>query len=206
MTLSFKKLKTLNVQQVFPFILIVAGVVGLLASFILIQEHNALLKDPNYIPSCSINPVLSCGPVMQSSTATVFGFPNPLIGIATFSVQILLGVVLLAKAKMKSWFWKLYSLEVVGGLLFMFYLMYESLFVIKAICVYCLGVWIVLLASSWYTLQYMLAEGHLSKLSKKPFGLWLRRHHFDVLFVAYLILAALILEEFWYYYGPKLGL
>ena len=52
-----------------------------LASLTLTVEKIELLIDPSYVPSCSINPVLSCGSVMVTHQASVFGFPNPLIGI-----------------------------------------------------------------------------------------------------------------------------
>ncbi len=141
---------------------------------------------------------------MQSKAATTFGFPNSMMGIASFAAMAMLGLVLLTGVRLKAWFWKLYSLSVIGGLGFMLYLMYESLFVIKAICLYCLTVWIVLIASSWYTLQYMLAEKHL-KLAETKSGKWMRKHHGDILILFYIILLVFILREFWYYYGPKLG-
>ncbi len=116
----------------------------------------------------------------------------------------LIGLMMLAGARMKAWFWKLYGLSVIGSLGFMIYLMYESLFVIKAICIYCLTVWIVLIVSSWYTFQFMLAEKHI-RLSSNKLSAWLRSHHADVLISIYLVLLILILKEFWYYYGPKMG-
>jgi uncharacterized membrane protein len=198
-------LKGKTVQDVFPYLLIITAVIGFVASFVLMLEHIALLKDPLHQLSCSFNPVLSCGPIMNSETATVFGFPNPLMGIASFAMQGLLGLAILAGARMRSWFWKLYSLVIIGSMGFTFFLMYESLFIIKALCIYCVAVWIVLILSSWYTFQYMLAEKHLSSFTRTSAGMWIRRHHFDILVVLYLALAALILHEFWYYYGPKLG-
>jgi uncharacterized membrane protein len=198
-------LKGLSLQDIFPYILISTAIVGFAASFVLMLEHIALLKDPLHQLSCSFNPVLSCGPIMQSDTATVFGFPNPLMGLASFAAQGLLGLAILAGAKMRSWFWKLYSLTVLGSIGFTLFLMYESLFVIKAICIYCLAVWIVLILSSWYTFQYMLAEKHLSSFTRTGVGMWIRRHHGDILLMIYLVLTGLILHEFWYFYGPKLG-
>ena len=37
---------------------LIAGVIGLLASSTLLIEKIAMLKDPTFVPSCSINPVL----------------------------------------------------------------------------------------------------------------------------------------------------
>ncbi|WZH51325.1 MAG: vitamin K epoxide reductase family protein [Nocardioides alkalitolerans] len=64
------------------WLLLVAGVVGAVAAVTLLLERIQLLQDPSYIPSCSLNPVLSCGSVMTKEQARVFGFPNPVIGVA----------------------------------------------------------------------------------------------------------------------------
>jgi len=197
------KIKSAKLEQALPIILIICGVIGLWASFTLVVDHISLIKNPNQSFICDLNPVLSCGSVMQSKTATVLGFPNPLMGLASFTAMIFLGVVMLAGAKMKKWFWQLYLLQMVGSLLFMLFLMEQSLFVIKAICIYCLTVWIVLILSSWYTVLFLI-ENKTIKIKKK-YAKWLRFNHGEVLVTIYVILLVLILREFWYFYGPKLG-
>jgi uncharacterized membrane protein len=193
-----------QIQQVFPYILIITAIVGLIASFVLTIEHINLIKDPNHHLSCSINPVLSCGPVMTSPTATVFGFPNPLMGLISFGAQALLGLVLLAGARMKSWFWKLWGIQVLGQVAFTLFLMQQSIFVIGAICIYCMAVWISLSFSAWYTLQYVLAEGHIGN-SKSKTTKFVRKYQHDILFVWFLLIVGLVLWEFWYFFGPRLG-
>ena len=61
-------------------VLVVGGLIGAVAAVVLLLEKLALLADPGYVPSCSVDPVLSCGTVMRTAQASVFGFPNPLIG------------------------------------------------------------------------------------------------------------------------------
>src|SRR5690606_20522285 len=68
------------------WVMTVTGVVGALAAFVLTVEKMHLLRDPSYVPTCSINPVLSCGSIMASDQAEAFGFPNPLLGLALFPV------------------------------------------------------------------------------------------------------------------------
>ena len=199
------KFKKFTIQRIFPYLLIITAVIGLFASFTLTIEHMNILEDPNYNLSCAIDPVLACGPIMASPEATAFGFPNPLIGLVTFGAQLLLGVVMLAGARMRSWFWKLYGLSIAGGMAFTIWLIWHSLYVIGAICIYCLAVWMVMIPTTWYLFQYMLAEKHL-RLPNKKLQNFIRRHHGDFLISFYIILIALILIRFWYYYGPKLGL
>ena len=76
---------------------LIAGVVGLAAALTLTIEKIEILINPDYVPSCSINPVLSCGSVMITPQASAFGFPNPLIGIVSFTVVVVTGVLALAK-------------------------------------------------------------------------------------------------------------
>jgi uncharacterized membrane protein len=80
--------------------LLVGGLVGLVAAFVLAVEKYALLADPTYVPSCSLNPVLSCGSVMASPQAEAFGFPNPLLGVAGFAVVAATGAALLAGGRL----------------------------------------------------------------------------------------------------------
>src|SRR4051812_29969576 len=78
-----------------PYILIIAGIVGVIAAYVITADKIELLKNPNFKPSCSLNPVLSCGSVMQSAQAHVFGFDNPFIGLIGYPILVVTGVVLL---------------------------------------------------------------------------------------------------------------
>ena len=61
-------------------ILFVAGIIGIVASFVLSVEKIQLLKNPDAQLGCNINPIISCGSVIQSKQAEAFGFANPYIG------------------------------------------------------------------------------------------------------------------------------
>ena len=52
-------------DRALAWLLLVGGVVGFTAAFVLAVEKIALLTDPNYTPSCSLNPVLSIGEQMK---------------------------------------------------------------------------------------------------------------------------------------------
>ena len=58
------------------------GVVGFIAAAVLLVERIRLAQDSDYVPTCSLNPVLSCGSVMETAQASLLGFPNPIIGVA----------------------------------------------------------------------------------------------------------------------------
>jgi len=194
-----------TITQSLPWILIVGGGVGLISSFVLTWDKLQFLKNPNYIPNCDLNPVLSCGSVMVSDQANAFGFPNPWIGIAAFAVVITVGVAILAGAKFKRWFWLGLELGLALGLIFALWLLYESIYAINALCPYCLAVDVAVITMLWYTTLYLIDAKMLT--TPKQFSkivTFARRHHLDILVAIFIIIIAIILNHFWYYYGQKL--
>lgn len=122
---------------------LVAGVVGLIASGTLTVEKIQLLMNPSYVPSCNLNPVLSCGSVMATPQASLLGFPNPLIGIVAFTVVVVTGVLAIAKVALPQWYWIGLALGTLAGTGFVHWLIFQSLYRIGALCPYCMVVWAV---------------------------------------------------------------
>lgn len=124
-------------------VLLVGGAIGLLAATLLLIEKLAVLKNPDYIPSCNVNPVLSCGSVMNTWQAEVFAIPNPILGIAGFAVVSTVGAGYLAGASYSRWFRIGLQIGITLAAIFVHWLIYQSLYVIGALCPYCMIVWIV---------------------------------------------------------------
>ena len=122
---------------------LLAGIIGEVAAFVLTVEKVRQLQNPSYVPSCSINPVLSCGSVMLTKQASLFGFPNPLLGIAAFSVVIVTGVLAVAGVRLPRWYWAGLAGGTLLGAVFVHWLIYQSLYEIGALCPYCMVVWAV---------------------------------------------------------------
>ncbi|WP_280381768.1 vitamin K epoxide reductase family protein [Nocardia wallacei] len=123
------------------WILLIGGLAGWIASVTLTVERFKLFMDPDYRPSCSINPILSCGSVMATDQASVFGFPNPLIGVVGFSVVVTLAVPAIAGVGFPRWIWGGLWLGLVLGIGFICWLIFQSLYRINALCPYCMVVW-----------------------------------------------------------------
>lgn len=201
---TFKKIFSSKIQDTFPYILVIGGIVALYSAFVLTIEKIEVLKDPGHQLSCSLDPVLACGPVMMSEQATAFwNIPNTTIGLVAFGMFVMTGLTLLAGAGMKRWFWKMYAFGVAAGLAFTFWLMYQTVYSIGALCIYCMIVWTVMFTISWYLFQYLLAEKHI-KINKK-ITKFVREHHFDILLIWFVVIVGWLLNHFWYYYGAKLG-
>ncbi|MFB9375502.1 vitamin K epoxide reductase family protein [Kineococcus gynurae] len=139
-------------QRARAWLLSVGGLVGFVAAFVLTVERFKLAENPSYVPSCSINPVLSCGSVMATPQAALFGFPNPLIGIAAFAVSTTLGVLLLAGVRLPRSVELGHLVGITLGTVFIGWLITQSLYEIGALCPYCMVVWAVMIATFWTAL------------------------------------------------------
>lgn len=118
--------------------MLVFGVIGLLVSFILSVDEISVIKNPDTVLSCSINVVLNCSTVMQTWQAHVFGFPNMFIGLMSYPIVITVAVAALAGAKMPRWFWITANICYGLGLLFSYWLFFNSVYVIQVLCPWCL--------------------------------------------------------------------
>lgn len=146
-----------------PWLLLFSGVIGLIAAFTLTQDKIAILSDPSYIPSCNINPVLSCGSVIVTEQASVFGFPNPIIGLISFSVIITLSVLLISRIVLPKWIWLGLNLGALAGMVFAGWLIFQSLYVIDALCPWCMVAWVGAILIFWITTAENAEAGRFTR-------------------------------------------
>jgi len=118
--------------------MLLSACVSLLASFVLSVDALRLAENPNLILSCDLNATLSCGTVAQSWQASLFGFPNAFLGLVAEPVVITLAVASLGGVRFPRWF--MFSAQVVYtlGVIFAYWLFAQSMFVIGALCPWCL--------------------------------------------------------------------
>jgi uncharacterized membrane protein len=182
-------------------LLTIGGAVGLLAAAILLIEKIRLLEDPTYVPSCSINPILSCGSVMNTDQAEAFGFPNPIIGVAGFSAVLTAGVAVLAGATFRRWFWLGLQTGVTFGIGFIHFLIFQSLYRIGALCPYCMVVWVVTIPLFLFTTLHNIRSDHLP--GRRVAGT-VGEYSGVVLTAWYLVITGLIAKRFWDYWETLL--
>jgi uncharacterized membrane protein len=175
---------------------LIAGAVGLTAAITLTIEKIKLLQDPAYVPSCSINPVLSCGSVMATPQAAAFGFPNPLIGIAAFTVVVVVGVLAVTKVSLPQWFWAGLAAGTLLGVVFIHWLIYQSLYVIGALCPYCMVVWAVTVP-----LLVVVSSIALAPLGGNAFARFLYQWRWSLAALWFTALILVILARFWNYWS-----
>jgi uncharacterized membrane protein len=176
--------------------ILIAGFVGLAAALTLTVEKIEILINPDYVPSCSINPVLSCGSVMVTPQASAFGFPNPLIGIVAFSVVVVTGVLALAKVRLPRWYWAGLAIGTALGVVFIHWLIFQSLYRIGALCPYCMGVWAVTIP-----LFVVVASIALRPLQSNAAARVLYTWRWSLVALWFTGLILLILVRFWDYWS-----
>lgn len=140
--MSTKKKRYLKSSQAIAWLITITGFIGLLGSTQLTLEKIKLLEDPNFIPSCALNPIFSCGNVMMSWQASALGVSNTINGIAAFAVVTTIGVVLVARTKLPKWIWIGLNLGALFGVGYCMWLMTQSFYVIGNLCLYCMVVWV----------------------------------------------------------------
>jgi uncharacterized membrane protein len=182
--------------MVFPFALIVFGVMGWIASFGLTLERLRVAADPGYATACDISPFISCKSVMLSEQAQLLGFPNPLIGLAAFFAPVLVGFGILAGAKFAGWFWNLFLLGHVFAMGFVFWLFAQSVFVIGSLCLYCMVAWAATIPLFWAILGHNLKEGYLG-IRFMPVGEFVYDWSWVLTVFNYLVLIVVIVIHFW---------
>ncbi|WP_167194070.1 vitamin K epoxide reductase family protein [Brevibacterium pigmentatum] len=176
---------------------VVGGLIGLIAAVVLLVEKMTLAANPDYIPSCNANPVLSCGSVMATPQAAAFGVPNPIIGVAGFAIVAAIGVGLFAGGRYTAWYWATIQIGVTFAVIFVHWLIYQSLYVIGALCPYCMAVWAVTIPIFWYT-----STRNLRSLSKGQKWINLLHEYRGAILTGwFLLIIVLIANRFWDYWS-----
>ncbi|PYC66781.1 vitamin K epoxide reductase [Streptomyces tateyamensis] len=185
----------------YRWLLGVAGALGLAASALLTVDKLRLLANPNYVPSCNINPVISCGSVMRTEQASLLGFPNSLLGLVGFAVVLATGAALAAGAVWRRWYWLGLQAGALLGVVLVHWLIWQSLYSIGALCPYCMVVWAVTILLFWYTTLANLRSGALPVPGRLAAVVReLDRYHWAVPVLWYGVIALLVLNRFWYYW------
>ncbi|MFB7331301.1 vitamin K epoxide reductase family protein [Streptomyces adustus] len=184
------------------WVMLLAGVVGRLASFQLTVDDWRLLKDPSYRPPCNISPVVSCGSVMSSAQGSLFGFPDMLLGPGAFAAVAALGVAVLTGARLHRRLWLALDAGALAGVVFVHWLIGQSLYELDKICPYCAVVWTVTIALFWFVTLHCLEQG----IVPVPRGMLhaARDTHWMLLGAWYGVIALLVLTRFWEYWSSLL--
>ncbi len=178
------------INQRLTYSLIAAGgALGLLASFLETIEYQLLLSNAQAQLVCNINSVFSCSAVLSSWQFKIFGFPNSLLCIVFFTLMMAAGLVGLTGGsltpKLRLWLHGI-ALFFLG---FGTWFMWQSTFVIQALCILCLFCFAGLLAINWAWLRMNVAILPIGERARQKLAT-LIQNDFDTL--GWLLFAALM--------------
>ncbi|MGK9221298.1 MULTISPECIES: vitamin K epoxide reductase family protein [unclassified Microbacterium] len=139
--------------------LVVAGVIGWWAAFSLTVEKFHLLENPSAALGCDFNVLVQCGKNLDAWQGSVFGFPNPLLGVTGWVAPVVVGMALLAGARFSRWFWALFTLGMAFAFGFVCWLIGQSIFVIGTLCPWCMVTWVVTIPSFYAVLLHAIRIG-----------------------------------------------
>lgn len=175
------------------------GIIAFLASFTLSVEKLEILKNPDAVLSCSVNVVLNCASVMKTPQASVFGFPNSYLGIMGFAIVIAVAMGGLLGVKYSRSYLVTAQVFYGLGLLFAYWLFFQSVYVIQILCPWCLVVTLATTIIFETLLRYNLRQNHfgLSKKTDQSVQRWLDKDYDKVIVAAWLVLlTALVFLKF----------
>lgn len=158
---------SLPVPKIAWRVLAVASSVGLVASFIQTVERINYAKNPEVALSCDLNSIFSCTNVFDAWQSSVFGFSNSLMCIVFFAVTLgtalagATGSNLQKNLRLTMHFFSIFFLG------FGAWYLWQSAYVIGALCIFCIGCYGGVIAMNWAWLRINAQDLLLSSKNKK---------------------------------------
>ena len=181
-----------STSPVAAWVLLVAGVLGLIAAAMLTIERIELLINPDAALSCNFNPIISCGSVMVTEQGRFFGFPNPILGLPAFAVVIVTAVLAIGRVRLPRWYWIGLSIGTALGWVFVHYLIFQSIYRIGALCPYCMVVWAIVPLILVLSVSRALPDNRLGRSIREWMGVLL-----PVWYIAVIVAAGVKFWDYW---------
>ncbi|MFH8982670.1 vitamin K epoxide reductase family protein [Streptomyces varsoviensis] len=186
-------------SRAFALTLVITGALGLLAAWVITLDKTKILEAKvagrTFTPGCSLNPIVSCGNIMESPQAKAFGFSNPMLGLVAYGIVISIGLGLLAGARYRRWYWLGFEAGCLFGVGFVSWLQYQSLYVIGSLCLWCCLAWVATIFMFWYVTLNNIRHGFIPLPAGLRRGLLEFHWVVPVLWVG--VIGMLILTRWW---------
>ena len=140
--------------------LVIAGVIGWWAAFSLTMARFQLLVDPDATAACDFSLLVQCTANLESAQGSVFGFPNPILGLTGWAAPIVVGMAILAGARFARWFWWCFWAGTALAFGFVLWLIGQSVFALGTLCPWCMVTWAVTIPTFYaVTVQALRVSG-----------------------------------------------
>ena len=174
--------------------MLVFAILSLVASFVLAYDAVVLAGNPDAELACSINAIFDCAKVGLTPQANVFGFPNAFLGLIAEPVVMTIAVASLWRVRFPKWFMFAANAIYLLGVIFAYWLLFQSTFVIGALCPWCITVTLATTFVFFSMTHWNMLEGNFyvspetgEKLRRFARGGWL-----TIILMVWLVLVVLL--------------
>jgi len=147
-------MKTRSVYRVMA----IGGATGMVAAFLQTLEKLVLIENKDAILPCNFNSVFNCSTVLNAWQSSLFGFPNSIMCMTLFTIFATtalagaLGGILTRGMRLGVQALSLFTLG------FALWFLWQSTYVIGALCIFCLFCFGGLLMINWAWLRLNVAD------------------------------------------------
>ena len=160
--------------------MIVGAAIGLVSSFLQTLEVIELLKNQGAALYCNINSVFSCSTVLKAPQSSALGFPNAIMCLSMFLTFLIAGFAGLFSKGLNEGF----RLTIQGLSLFTLafgvWYLWQSTYVIGALCIFCSLCMLGLLMVNAAWLRTNASDLPISKAATKTLEGWIAKQY-DIL-------------------------
>jgi uncharacterized membrane protein len=139
-------------------VMTIGGAVGMVAAFLQTLEKLVLIANTNAELPCNLSAVFSCSVVLNAWQSSVFGFPNSIMCLVLFTIFTVVGLVGLTGGvvskgmRLGTQFLTLFTLA------FALWFLWQSTYVIGALCIFCLFCFAGLLMVNWAWIRLNITD------------------------------------------------
>jgi uncharacterized membrane protein len=172
------------------------GVIGVVASFLQTLEKLVLIQNKDAILPCNFNSIFNCSTVLNAWQSSLFGFPNSIMCMALF--------VIFSSVALVGAFGGTISLGVrlsIHGLSlftlgFALWFLWQSTYVIGALCIFCLFCFAGLLMLNWGWLRLNANDLPIGERGRATIKRWIASGMDTFIWVALatVVAAAMLLQ------------
>ena len=188
-------LRATGSSRAYAWLLVVAGVIGIGASWELMASELSLLRNPQVDLVCDVNPLVSCGASLDVWQGNLLGVPNSFIGAMAFAVLLAVGALLASGGRLPRWMWWGLVAGCAGGLAFVAWFLFVSVTVLGKLCPYCMLIWAVTIPVAAATAGEAALRGHLGL--PRPAARGLSAARWWIAGAMYALVLAVVLIAFW---------
>jgi uncharacterized membrane protein len=152
-----------------------AGVIGIVAAWVLTADKVITLTEPQAALECNFSLLVQCGANLASWQGAVFGFPNPLLGLSGWAAVVVVGVAMASGIRISRRVWAIFTVGVGGAMVFVIWLIAQSIFSLGTLCPWCMVTWTVTIPMFWFSaaeLASRASSGRIAAAGERAIG-WL---------------------------------